>query len=118
MTTFLPEDVRRGLELARERDLRKKSRLRVGEGPDAIPILTFDEDRFSVPMSQAPALRGLVDIYEGARHLYQALIIASQEDGDRMVYEFKRVTAAAEKAALDHYRPADAPVALIPRLAL
>lgn len=118
MSMFLPEDVLRGLEQARMRDLKKKSRLRVGLGPGAVPILSFSEDRFTVPLAEAPHLRGLVDIYEGTRHLYQALIVASDEEGDQMSYEFKRMTQAADKPALDHFRSDDAPVALIPRLGL
>ena len=32
MSTFLPEDVRKGLEAARKRDMKRKNRLRVGDG--------------------------------------------------------------------------------------
>lgn len=117
MSMYLPQDVRDGLELARKKSLRKASRLRVLIGDEHVPILRFGDTEFAVDMTNAPSLRGLVDIYDGARHLYQALILASHEDGDQMVYEFKRMTATADKAALDYERADDAPVALIGRAA-
>lgn len=113
MSMYLPQDVRDGLEQARKKALRKASRLRVNVGDSVVPILRFSETEFVVDMDNAPSLRGFVDIYDGARHLYQALILASREDGDQMVYEFKRVTAASDRAALDYERADDAPVALI-----
>jgi hypothetical protein len=118
MSTYLPQEVRDGLEQARKKALRKASRLRVLVGEDQVPILRFGDSEFAVDLANAPSLRGFVDIYDGARHLYQALILASHEDGEQMVYEFKRMTATAEKAALDYERAEDAPVALIGRPAL
>ncbi len=118
MSMFLPQEVREGLELARKKALRKASRLRVLAGDEQIPILRFGDTEFVVDMANAPSLRGFVDIYDGGRHLYQALILASHEEGDEMVYAFKRMTATAEKAALDYERAEDAPVALIGRPAL
>lgn len=115
MSMYLPQEVRDGLEQARKKAMRKASRLRVSVGDEAVPILKFEEGTFAVDLANAPSLRGFVDIYEGTRHLYQALILASHEDGDQMVYEFKRMTAASEKAPLDYERADDAPIALIGR---
>ena len=113
MSMYLPKEVRDGLAMAQARKARKESRLRVGTGPNAVPILSFGSTIFSVDRINAPVLRGLVDIYDGSKHLYQALIVASAEEGDRMVYEFKRMTATATGPALDYDRPDDAPVGLI-----
>ncbi len=113
MSMFLPQEVRDGLAMARAKKAKKDSRLRVGMGPTAVPILSFGADIFSVERVNAPELRGLVDIYDGSKHLYQALIVASAEEGDRMVYEFKRMTATTDGPALDYDRPDDAPVGLI-----
>jgi len=113
MSEFLPKEVREGLEMARKRDLKKKSRLRVSVGEQVFPVLKFWETGFSLDIDNAPHLRGLVDLYEGARHLYQCLIIASEEDGGQMKYEFKRSTAAVDRAPLDFVRDENAPVALI-----
>lgn len=116
MTTFLPKDVQAGLDAARKRELKRKSRLRIEAGDDSFRVLKFRDDGFTLDIEDAPHLRGLVDLYDGARHIYQCLIIASEEDGDMMHYEFKRATAAADKAPLDFYRDENAPIALLPDL--
>lgn len=113
MSEFLPKEVREGLEQARKRDLRKRSRLRVHVGDDVFPVLRFWDGGFALDAETAPKLRGLVDLYDGGRHLYQCLIIASDEEQGEMVYEFKRNTAAVDKAPLDFYRDENAPIALL-----
>lgn len=113
MSDFLPKEVREGLELARKQDLIKKSRLRIHIGEEVFPVLRIWDDGFTLDAVDAPQLRGLVDLYSGSRHLYQCLIVASQEDSGEMVYEFKRKTATVDKAPLDFYRDEDAPVALL-----
>jgi len=110
----MSKEVREGLEQARRVRNARKSRLRVQIGEDIFPILRFSEKSFAVDAEDAPHMRGLVDIYDGARHKYQALIVASSFDGHAMVYEFKRNTVAAETAPLDFERDEGAPVALIP----
>lgn len=113
MSDFLPKEVREGLELARKRDLRQKSRLRVHAGEEIFPVLRYWESGFALDIENAPHLRGLVDLYDGARHIYQCLIVASQEDNGEMHYEFKRSTAAVDKAPLDFVLDENAPIALL-----
>lgn len=113
MFEFMSKEVREGLELARKAQVAKKSRLRVQIGDDVYPILRFSEKSFSIDAEDAPHMRGLVDIFDGARHLYQALIMATSFDGHAMVYEFKRNTLASDKAPLDFERDETAPAALI-----
>ena len=113
MSEYLPKEVREGLELARKAALLKKSRLRIRVGEDTFSVLKFWETGFSLDADNAPQLRGLVDLFDGARHLYQCLIVASEEEGGQMVYEFKRATAAVDKAPLDFVREENAPVALL-----
>lgn len=115
MSEFLPKEVRQGLEIARKRALRKSSRLRVHTDDEIFPILRYWDDGFALDPVNAPHLRGHVDIYDGSRHLYQCLIVASDMDGVEMKYEFKRSTSAVDAAPLDYVRPVDAPVALIGR---
>ena len=115
MSDFLPEAVRQGLEAARKDALRKSSRLRIMDGERMYPILRLWDRGFSLEAEDAPHLRGLVDIFDGGRHLYQCLIIASDEENGEMRYEFKRNTAAADKAPLDFERADDAPIALLGR---
>jgi hypothetical protein len=114
MTTFLSKEVQAGLDAAIKKDRKKKSRLRVQTGEDVFPVLRFWDNGFALDAETAPKLRGLVDLYEGGRHLYQCLIVASSEETGEMCYEFKRNTAAADKAPLDFYRDENAPIALLP----
>ncbi len=113
MSDYLPKEVREGLELARKRDLRRKSRLRIHANDDIFPVLRFWDTGFALDIENAPHLRGLVDLYEGSRHLYQCLIVASEEADGEMVYDFKRNTAAIDKAPLDFERSETAPFALL-----
>ena len=76
---FLPKEVQAGLDAARKKDMKRKTRMRVRVGDDIYPLLRFEENGFSLDHSNAPHLRGLVDLYDGARHLYQCLIVASSD---------------------------------------
>jgi hypothetical protein len=112
MVSYLPKDVLEGLQRARQQDLVRKSRMRIIVGDDAYPVIRLSDDGFALP-ADAPHLRGLVDLYEGSRHMAQCLIVASSEEEGEMHYEYKRRTEAADKPALDFERGEDAPVALI-----
>lgn len=113
MTTYVPKAVQEALDAARLEGLRKKSRLRVEVDGAFYPVLRMWDDGFSVDAETVPQLRGLVDLFDGARQLSQCLIVASEEDAGEMRYEFKRATAAADQPPLDFYRAPDAPKALI-----
>ncbi len=115
MSEYLPKEVRQGLEAARKRSRAKKSRLRVQVGDQTFTILRYWDEGFAIDADEGPQLRGLVDVYDGARHMSQCLIVASEEDAGEMVYEFKRETIAADRAPLDYERAEHAPVALIGR---
>ncbi len=113
MTTFIPKAVQEALDQARLLGFKSKNRLRVHMGDEIYPVLRLWSGGFSVEAGGVPQLRGLVDLYDGARHLSQCLIVASEEEAGEMRYEFKRATAASETAPLDFYRAPDAPVGLI-----
>lgn len=113
MSEYLPKEVRDGLARAQKAKLRKLSRMRVRVGELDFTILRHWENGFSLDLDDAPNVRGLVDVYDGARHLSQCLIVASAEENGEMVYEFKRSTACADGPALDYERDEMAPVALI-----
>ncbi len=101
MIEFLPKDVVDGLREAHVRQLARKSRIRVHVGDEVYPVLKLWRDGFALKMENAPRLRGLVDLYDGVRHMSQCLIVASSEEGDLMHYEFKRNTATADRPAQD-----------------
>lgn len=104
MSTFLPKEVREGLDLARKTALRKSSRLSVRVGDEVLPILGMRDNGFTVDIENAPNLRGLIDIYDGPRHLYQALIVACDEEAGQLHYEFKRATRPEDHPATDYVR--------------
>ncbi len=109
----LPEDIRRGLERARKRDLGRKNRLRVRMGEQEFRILRFWDGGFAMDAESAPPLRGFVDIYDGARQLYQCLVVCSAVEHGERIYEFKWQTPALTEAPVDFARDPDAPVALL-----
>ena len=113
MSTFLPKEVQEGLDLARKRERRKKARLRVTVGGETFPVLDLRDRGFSLDIENAPKLRGLVDLYDGSRHLYRCLIVASEADGGQMRYEFKHATRAIDRAPLDFAHDESAPIALL-----
>ncbi|WP_227286341.1 hypothetical protein [Boseongicola sp. H5] len=115
MTGFLPKEVLDGLNAARKRDIKRRARRRVHVGENVYPILDYADEGFAVDAENAPNLRGLVDIYDGPQHLYQALIVASARDGDLMRYEYKRNTPAVHHAPVDFERPDTSPIALLTR---
>jgi len=109
----LPEEVRKGLEEAQKRDLKRKNRLRLAVGDDVYPILRFWADGFALDAEDSPHIRGFVDIFDGSKHLYQCLIVCSSLENRERVYTFKRQTAVTGEAPLDFYRDETAPIALL-----
>lgn len=115
MLEFLPEDIRRGLEAAQKRAQRKGSRLSVHVGEAAFPILRLWETGFAVDPAICPRLRGLVDIFDGPRHISRALIIAASEEGGEMAYDFKRETPITDRPILDYVEDRDPIGGYLPR---
>ena len=114
METVFSKEVQAGLDAARIASLRRASRLRIDVGGVTYPILRMWKSGFAVDAQDAPKLRGLVDILDGSKHLFQCLIVATDEvvPGE-MHYEFKRATPVADHAALDFERAENAPAGLI-----
>lgn len=115
MLEFLPKDIIEGLDAARKREASRKSRLRVQVGEAVFPLLRFWHDGFAIDADMAPKLRGLVDVYDGSRHIFQCLIVASSLENGQLVYEFKRNTAVRDAAPLDYWRDENTPVGYLPR---
>lgn len=113
MSTYISQSIQTALDEARLISLRKKNRLRVRAGEEVYPLLRLWKDGFSVAETDAPGLRGLVDVYDGARHLMQCLIVTSDTEGGETCYEFKRATPAVEQAPVDFFRDPEAPVGLL-----
>jgi hypothetical protein len=115
MLEFLPKEVRDGLEAARKRERSRKTRLRVRSGEAEFPVLRLWDDGFALKAGRTPGLRGLVDVYDGSRHICQCLIIASGIENEELICDFKRSTFAEDRPALDFWRDENAPVGYLTR---
>ncbi|RUS61051.1 hypothetical protein EGN72_06500 [Pseudorhodobacter sp. E13] len=115
MLEYLPQEVRDGLEAAKKRDQRRRSRLRVQLGDAVFPILRMWDGGIALDADCTPRLRGLVDVYDGANHIFQCLIVASTTENGELICDFKRSTPVADKAALDFWRDENAPVGFLPK---
>jgi hypothetical protein len=109
---FLSREIQAGLDRARLENMKRSSRLRVAVNDEILPVLRMWKTGFSLDAT-APALRGLVDLYDGSTHLFQCLIVTSEEESQERRYEFKRATAVADRPAVDFEIDANAPAALI-----
>ncbi len=115
MTDFLSREMRAEMDAARKAGLRRKSRLRIMAGDNVYPVLRLLPEGFTLDADQVIHLRGIVDLYDGARHLSQCLITASEVEGGELFCTLKWQTIAGEHAALDYVRDENAPVAYLPR---
>ena len=113
MSTFLSPEVQAGLDAARKHALKKSSRLNVRAGDRQFKVLRSWHNGFSLDADEAPHLRGLVDLFDGATHLSRCLIVASGEEGGELEFEYKRTSEVVDRQPLDFYRRPDAPIALL-----
>lgn len=116
MSEYLPKEIRDQLAAAQRHVKRKRATRSVHVGDEAFAIIEMSDDGFALASDEAPRLRGLIDIHEGAQHLYQALIIASSEDGDLMRYDFKRNTATSLTAPVDFVQSDTRPAGLLSKV--
>jgi hypothetical protein len=115
MFEYLPKEIRAGLLEAEKRAARRQSRLRVHLGDAVYPVLRAWPGGFALDAATTPTLRGLVDLYDGSRHLATCLIVASVEEGGELVCDYKRSTAVTDRAPVDFAVDAEAPAGLLPR---
>ena len=115
MLEFFHKDLVQALRSARMAGQKRKSRLRVQVGGAVYPVLRMWHDGLALDASLTPHLRGLVDVYDGANHIYRCLIIASTSDGGELICDFKHATRVQDRAALDYVRDEHAPVGYLPR---
>ncbi len=114
MDTYLPQDIQDGLDRARKAAALRSNKLRV-EMPDGSwrPIMRAWEGGFALEPERASQIRGLVDLYDGVRHMSRCLIVASSQEAGETQFEYKRMTDASGTQPLDFVRRSDAPVGLL-----
>lgn len=115
MTDHIPQAVLDGLAAARRASIRRGDKLCVHDGDDVYRIIRFWADGMTLDAKHRDKLRGRIEIYDGARHLYQALVINSEVEGAECVFTFKWLHPVHEQPAVDFVRENDEPVALITR---
>ena len=115
MLEFFQKDLVLALRSAGMASQKRKSRLRVQVGGAVYPVLRMWQGGLALDAALTPHLRGLVDVYDGANHIYRCLIVASTNDGGELVCEFKLATRVQDRAALDYVRDENAPVGYLPR---
>ncbi|MCP5072106.1 MAG: hypothetical protein GY947_02270 [Rhodobacteraceae bacterium] len=113
MDTHMSKEVLEGLKRARAQSMHRSSRLRIVVGDDYYPVLRSWAGGFALDIQDAPHLRGTVEFCDGSRELYECLIVCSAQEGNEMVYEYKRMTPAVDKPPVDFEIADDAPVAYL-----
>ena len=114
MLEFLPPGFQSGQPIKTAARAQRKTRLRVQVGDAVFPVLRFWHDGIALDAAMTPRLRGLVDVYDGARHIFQCLIVASTVENGEVICEFKRSTAVTDRAPLDFWRDENGPVGYLP----
>ena len=104
MTGYLPSAIAEELEKSLKKKAEKKLKMTVRFDNVFYSILRFSETSFSIRASHQVKLRGLVDIFINNKHAHQALIVASDSNGDVINFNFKRNTAAQSVPPLDFER--------------
>ncbi len=114
MSDYLSREMRAEFDAARRAGLRRKSRLRIVAGNDDYPVLRMLAEGFTLDADMVGELRGLVDLYDGSRHLAQCLIMAADIEGGELVCTMKWQTRAGGQMPVDYVRDPDAPAGYLP----
>ncbi|MBC7137849.1 MAG: hypothetical protein H5U17_03705 [Defluviimonas sp.] len=115
MIEHLPADIRRALDEARKRGQKRRSRLRLEAGGEMWRVLRRWEGGVALDAAEVGYLRGLVDLYDGPRHLMQCLIVASAVEEGELICLMKSETPVRDRAPLDFARDDPAPAGYLPR---
>ena len=111
MSTYLTDEIRTRLRPAQDRPRARPAPgrrtraapLTVRAGGRSWPVLRRVPGGFTLAAEDAPRLRGLVDLYEGERHVMHCLVVGADGDGVEARFEFKRATPARDAAPLDFF---------------
>jgi hypothetical protein len=90
MDTFLPKGFEAGPTRSKTSRQRRVAQLSVASGGVIFPVLRRWATGFAVSAADVPTLSGVVDLYDGAEHLHQCLIIRCERLDDENVFIIKR----------------------------
>jgi hypothetical protein len=115
MGTYFSAEVQAGFDAARKKALKQRHRLRVEADGLSVRVVRFLDDGFTLDAETAPRLPGLVNLYDGSKHISQCLVVATDEEDGEMHYEFKRATPVTDQAPVDYYQSEPTPAGLLGR---
>ncbi|MGB3147559.1 MAG: hypothetical protein WBA91_07360 [Paracoccaceae bacterium] len=93
--------------------MKKRTQMRVVAGEETYAVLRVLPDGFTLDADEVDNLRGIVDVYDGARHRWQCLIVASDVSEGELICTLKWHTLVSDKPALDYVREDNAPIAYL-----
>ncbi len=115
MIESLPKDIGAGLMAARMQAGRRRSRLHIELDGRVFRVLRLWHGGMALDAADLPRLRGLVDIYDGPRHILQCLIVTSSAENGELICDFKRSTPVSDHAPLDFWKDEHAPAGYLPK---
>ena len=98
MTDFLPTELSTAVADARTKGGKRRMRRTVRAGGQTFTVLRYWDTGFTLDDEDTPPTRGRVDLFEGDRHLCQALVVQSHSEGGERVFEMKYSTPVLEMA--------------------
>lgn len=104
MLEYLTDDLREGLREAAIRKSRPGGRLHLRLGEAVFPVSRLWSGGLSAKAAGLTRLRGLVDLYDGPRHIGHCLIVASVLEGGELVCEFKTYQPVNDTPPVDFER--------------
>lgn len=116
MNDYLPDAVMKGLQDARRASAQRGNRLCVHDGEDVMRIRRMWADGMAMDAGACDKVRGRIDIYDGMRHLYQALIVGAHVEDGECVFDFKWLHLVSDTAPLDFATLDTAPAGLLARV--
>jgi len=93
---------------------KRKQRLRIQSGTRTIDIVNAWDGGFALSRSGPQPKRGVVDLFNGARHIRHGLVYQTGATEELVLYTFKLAQDPRMAQPADFERAPDGPVALIP----
>ncbi len=107
----LQSEIADALHASKSKRAAKTYTVRTVDG--AFPVLKYWNDGFQVAETDAPRLRGHVDVFTGDERIARCLIVFAKAEFGVATYEFKRRTDDGKPGPVDYAVEENAPVALL-----
>lgn len=91
MDIFLPKGFKAGRSRASMSSPARAQRLCVEAGGVYYPVLRRWTTGFAVAGGDVPVLDGVVNLYDGATHLHECLILGKEGAGEEVIFKVKQV---------------------------